>query len=164
MLKPGTLVLYIDNAAGGFTEAVERAAVKNDLRVIVRKQHVHYENESFKTERFKSYSCYKTKVTILLLQKKLRKNCVSFTPVFNRSLSQIRATNHPIQLRNNFNSESVTYVVKDDNLNRLKTGSRKPSSEDNKPRSVFWIFRKIVLLSSLSLFLLFAFLQKKKRL
>lgn len=70
-MRPGALLLYIDNAAGGFTQVIERSSKKMNFQVIAGPfRHMEYEKEDLKTERFGYTSCFKTRVTIILLKKK----------------------------------------------------------------------------------------------
>lgn len=70
-MRPGALMLYIDNAAGGFTQVIERSSKKMNFQVIAGPfRHMEYEKEDLKTERFGYTSCFKTRVTIILLKKK----------------------------------------------------------------------------------------------
>lgn len=69
-MKPGALLLYIDNAGGGFHGLITRAA--NEYRFITvfgPLYHHTYLNENLKTERFGYTSCFTTTVTVHLLLK-----------------------------------------------------------------------------------------------
>ena len=71
MMKPGALVLFIDNAAGGFTEVIERAGKKFNFQMKSKShlRHKLYSNMDLKVKRFGHPSCFQTRVTILLMQK-----------------------------------------------------------------------------------------------
>lgn len=70
MMRPGALLLYIDNAAGGFTQVIERSSKKMNFQVIAGPfKHLEYSNEDLKTERFGYTSCFHTRVTIIMLKK-----------------------------------------------------------------------------------------------
>ncbi|KAF8792846.1 hypothetical protein HNY73_004395 [Argiope bruennichi] len=70
ILKPGAMVLFIDNAAGGFQELITLSAKKHHLIPIFGPlNHELYVNETFNLEKFGYKSCYKTRVAVQLLLK-----------------------------------------------------------------------------------------------
>lgn len=69
-MKPGGMLLFIDNAAGGFHGLLTRTA--KQFRFITAfgpLYHYTYLNESLQTEKFGYTSCFMTTVTIHLLMK-----------------------------------------------------------------------------------------------
>lgn len=70
-MKPGGLLLFIDNAGGGFSQMITKVAQNNDFAIIFGPmQHIPYFEEAFRVSRFGFISCHSTTVTIILLRKK----------------------------------------------------------------------------------------------
>ncbi|GIY79751.1 hypothetical protein CDAR_300801 [Caerostris darwini] len=70
VIKPGALVLFIDNASGGFQELISKAAAKYRLVPVYGPlNHQLYTNQTFNRERFGYKSCFKTRVAVQLLVK-----------------------------------------------------------------------------------------------
>lgn len=71
-MKPGGLLLYIDNDAGGYHELMMNAAREYSFASIFGPfRHENYINENMKVKRFGYNSCFKTTVTVHILQKPL---------------------------------------------------------------------------------------------
>lgn len=69
-MKPGAVLLFIDNDGGGFNELITKVANENDFLTIYGPfRHENYTNESMKIKRFGITSCFKSTVTVHLLQK-----------------------------------------------------------------------------------------------
>ncbi|GBN34209.1 hypothetical protein AVEN_142084-1 [Araneus ventricosus] len=70
IMRPGAMVLFIDNAGGGFQELITSAAKKHHLVPIFEPlNHELYVNDTFNREKFGYKSCYKTRVAVQLLMK-----------------------------------------------------------------------------------------------
>ncbi|GFS50668.1 uncharacterized protein TNCV_2042391 [Trichonephila clavipes] len=69
-LKPGSLVLYIDNAGGGFHQMIRREADScNLITVFGPVKHELYTNHSFNVKRFGYTPCLETRVSVHMWQK-----------------------------------------------------------------------------------------------
>ncbi|CAL1274663.1 unnamed protein product [Larinioides sclopetarius] len=69
-LKPGSLVLYIDNAGGGFHQLIRREAQDcNLITVFGPLKHHLYTNQNFNVKRFGYTPCLETKVTVQIWRK-----------------------------------------------------------------------------------------------
>lgn len=94
-MKPGGLLLFIDNGGGGFHGLIQRAANKYQCDTVFGPlRHYSYGDERLKTEKFGYTSCFVTTVTVHLLQKP-----------FNQ-----QSSNFYDDLSNSFNQESVSNV------------------------------------------------------
>ncbi|CAL1274652.1 unnamed protein product [Larinioides sclopetarius] len=70
MMRLGAIVLFIDNAGGGFQELITFAAQKHHLIPIFEPlNHELYVNDTFNQEKYGHRSCYKTRVSVQLLMK-----------------------------------------------------------------------------------------------
>ncbi|KFM63513.1 hypothetical protein X975_26547, partial [Stegodyphus mimosarum] len=79
-MKPGAIVLYIDNAGGRFHQLMSRVATEcMFITVFGPLKHEHYVNENMNIKRFGYTSCYETKVSVHIWQK----------PIHNQNLNQI---------------------------------------------------------------------------
>lgn len=114
MMRPGALLLYIDNAAGGFTQVVERSSKKMNFQVIAGPfRHMEYSNEDLKTERFGYTSCFKTRVTIILLKKKdNNQNKTHIPSQLYYSSQSISASEKKTPLRDVQNINEVTSQIR----------------------------------------------------
>lgn len=71
-MKPGSCILFIDNDGGGFHNIFLKAANKCNLFSIYGPfRHKNYLNETMKMKKFGFTSCFKTTVTVHILQKPL---------------------------------------------------------------------------------------------
>ncbi|GBM98941.1 hypothetical protein AVEN_265687-1 [Araneus ventricosus] len=69
-LKPGSLVLYIDNAGGGFHQVIRKEAQAcNLITVFGPLKHHLYANQNFNVKRFGYTPCLETKVTVQIWRK-----------------------------------------------------------------------------------------------
>ncbi|XP_055940573.1 uncharacterized protein LOC129971113 isoform X2 [Argiope bruennichi] len=69
-MRPGSLVLYIDNAGGGFHQLVRKEARDcNLITVFGPLKHELYVNHNFNTKRFGYTPCLETKVTVEIWRK-----------------------------------------------------------------------------------------------
>lgn len=126
-MRPGALLLYIDNAAGGFTQVVERSSKKMNFQVIAGPfRHMEYSNEDLKTERFGYTSCFKTRVTIILLKKKDNNQNKTQIP------SQLYYSSQSISA-----SKSKTPLRDVQNINEVTSQIRITPSLPNKTQSIY---------------------------
>ncbi|KAF8787572.1 hypothetical protein HNY73_009154 [Argiope bruennichi] len=72
-MRPGSFVLYIDNAGGGFHQLVRQEAHDcNLITVFGPLKHELYVNHNFNTKRFGYTPCLETKVTVHIWRKTSR--------------------------------------------------------------------------------------------
>ncbi|GIY13127.1 uncharacterized protein CDAR_420781 [Caerostris darwini] len=93
VIKPGALVLFVDNAAGGFQQLISNAAAKYAfIPVFGPLNHELYVNETFNQIKFGYKSCYETRVAVQLLMKSSKKKHLTktevYSPLFCNSLSE----------------------------------------------------------------------------
>ncbi|GFQ95669.1 uncharacterized protein TNCT_49681 [Trichonephila clavata] len=70
LMKPGALILFIDNAAGGFQKLISDAASEHKfVPVFGPLNHELYSNETVLRDRFGYKSCFQTRVSVQFLKK-----------------------------------------------------------------------------------------------
>ncbi|XP_035210426.1 uncharacterized protein LOC118184808 [Stegodyphus dumicola] len=92
-MKPGAIVLYIDNAGGGFHQLMGQVATEcRFITVFGPLKHEHYVNENMNIKRFGYTSCYATKISVHIWRK----------PIHNQNLNQIiKHYSHDLVLNQN---------------------------------------------------------------
>ena len=142
-MRPGSLVLFIDNAAGGFTQVIERAGRKSNFRIIAGPyKHMEYSNEDLKIERFGYTSCFQTKVTIILMQKPGKFQAPS--PAHPALSSQ---NTYKVPLRD---IQNISQVPSQEKIIKslLRDGTQSPSEASNASLSISSAKRKAPLPSA----------------
>ncbi|XP_055942662.1 uncharacterized protein LOC129972523 isoform X1 [Argiope bruennichi] len=70
-MKPGAVLLYIDNDGGRHHKLVSKIAGECCLVPLIRPlQHLKYSNEALRIKRFGSWSCCETKITVQIMEKR----------------------------------------------------------------------------------------------
>ncbi|GIY79779.1 uncharacterized protein CDAR_300941 [Caerostris darwini] len=104
-MKPGSLILYIDNAGGGFHQLLRKEAGIFKMKTLFGPlKHELYSNPSFNVKRFGYTPCLETKVTVHIWSKHLQRahsnmndSCEDGTSILN----PITDSNHPNVAPNN---------------------------------------------------------------
>ncbi|GFU23847.1 uncharacterized protein NPIL_457331 [Nephila pilipes] len=110
-LKPGSLVLYIDNAGGGFHQMIRKEADScNLITVFGPVKHELYTNHNFNVKRFGYTPCLETRVSVHVWQKPVHNllnnlNFISHSPEdriptslrqFNQSTEIVSTPRQPV--------------------------------------------------------------------
>ncbi|CAL1274675.1 unnamed protein product [Larinioides sclopetarius] len=89
-MKPGAILLYIDNDGGEHHKVVSTIASECHLVPLLRPlQHHQYRNEGLRINRFGTWSCCETKITVQIMEKRCE-----FPPVWNHFLFPQAETNN----------------------------------------------------------------------
>ncbi|GIX97216.1 uncharacterized protein CEXT_211701 [Caerostris extrusa] len=104
-MKPGSLILYIDNAGGGFHQLLRKEAGVCRMKTLFGPlKHELYSNPSFNVKRFGYTPCLETKVTVHIWSKHLQRahsnmndSCEDGTSILNPIID----LNHPNVSPNN---------------------------------------------------------------
>lgn len=69
-MKPGALLLFVDNAAGGFHEVMSQTAKECGMKSVFEPlRHYHYKEETFRREYCNWISQYEARVTVEVWKK-----------------------------------------------------------------------------------------------
>ncbi|XP_015924435.1 uncharacterized protein [Parasteatoda tepidariorum] len=117
-LKPGALVLFIDNDAGGFYRlALQGAKESGMVTVFGPLIHEHYVNKSFNVRKFGYTPCLETKVTVHMWMKPNYNRSTVLPATTQRNPSSVQIKN----VTNTFNQYNIIntniYVTETNNLN-----------------------------------------------
>lgn len=70
VMKPGALIFFVDNAAGGFHEMVSQTAKECGMKSVFEPlRHYHYKEEAFRREYCSWISQYEARVTVEVWEK-----------------------------------------------------------------------------------------------
>ncbi|GBM78388.1 hypothetical protein AVEN_79108-1 [Araneus ventricosus] len=136
-MRPGAILLYIDNDGGGHHKIVSTIASECHLVPLLRPlQHQQYRNEALRINRFGSWSCCETRITVQIMEKKYE-----FPPVWNHFPLPKTETNWDLDLRN-FSSvprRKLRYVDKHSNTfeRRMRRRRNKYKMQKKKPKTAF---------------------------
>ncbi|PRD24918.1 UNVERIFIED_CONTAM: hypothetical protein NCL1_42420 [Trichonephila clavipes] len=80
-MKPGALVLFIDNDAGGSREVVLQVANECHFKPVFGPfEHHLYTNEELRVKKCGYWNCHETAVTIVILEKPFPDGMEHFCP------------------------------------------------------------------------------------
>ncbi|XP_015924430.1 uncharacterized protein [Parasteatoda tepidariorum] len=110
-MEPGALLLFIDNAAGGFSQSVSRISKRCQLRSVFGPlEHELYYDEIFNVTRYRHQSCHKIKVTVHMLMKPYASSTKKEILLSSRSidnLSQYSSSKMPVSCKKQITNEDI---------------------------------------------------------